>query len=78
MKVAVSLPDPVFRAAERVCRRMRVSRSRLYATAVDEFVRHHSDDDITERLDKVYAQTASKIDPAIEAASVEVLRREKW
>lgn len=78
MKVAVSLPDPVFQAAERACQRMRVSRSRLYATAVDEFVRQHSDDDITERLNKVYARTPSKIDPAIEAASIEVIRRERW
>ena len=78
MKVAVSLPDPVFQAAERACQRMRVSRSRLYATAVDEFVRQHSDDDITERLNKAYARTPSKIDPAIEAASIEVIRRERW
>jgi len=78
MKVAVSVPDPVFQAAERVCRRMRVSRSRLYAEAVEAYVRLHSDDDITERLNKVYARTSSRLDPALEAASLEVLRRERW
>jgi hypothetical protein len=78
MKVAVSVPDPVFRAAERVSRRMHLSRSRLYATAVEAFVRQHSDEDVTEQLDKVYSESSSKLDPALEGASLAVLRRERW
>jgi len=78
MKVAVSVPDPVFRAAERVSRRMRLSRSRLYATAVEAFVRQHSEEDVTSLLNKVYASNASRLDPALERASLEVLRRERW
>jgi hypothetical protein len=78
MKVAVSVPDPVFRAAERVSRRMRLSRSRLYAKAVEAFVRQHSEEEITEQLNRVYAGTASKLDSALEAGSLEVLRRERW
>lgn len=78
MKVAVSIPGPVFDAAERVCRRMRVSRSRLYANAVEAYVKSHSDEDITEQLNRVYAKHSSKLDPALESATLEVLRREKW
>ena len=78
MKVAVSVPDTVFQAAERVSRRLRMSRSRLYATAVEAYVKQHGDEDITERLNKVYARNASKLDPALEAASIAVLRRERW
>jgi metal-responsive CopG/Arc/MetJ family transcriptional regulator len=78
MKVAVSVPDPIFQAAERVSRRMRVSRSRLYANAVEAYVKQHGDEDITEQLNKVYAGSPSTIDPALEAASLEVLRRETW
>jgi hypothetical protein len=78
MKVAVSVPDPVFQAAERVSRRMRMSRSRLYAKAVEAFVRQHSEEDVTEQLNKVYAKISSKLDPALESASLEVLRRERW
>lgn len=77
MKVAVSVPDPVFHAAERVSRRMRMSRSRLYATAVGAFVRQHSDEDVTQQLNEVYATNSSKLDPAFEAASLDVLRRER-
>ncbi len=78
MKVAVSVPDTVFQAAERVSHRMRVSRSRLYAKAVEAYVKLHSEEDITEQLNKVYAGNSSTIGPALEAASLEVLRRERW
>jgi len=78
MKVAISVPDPVFRAAEHVSRRMRVSRSKLYAQAVTEYVRRHSDNDVTTQLNEVYAKVSSKLDPAIEKSSLATLRGEKW
>ena len=38
MKVAISLPDPVFRAAETLARKLRKARSQLYAEAIAEYV----------------------------------------
>jgi metal-responsive CopG/Arc/MetJ family transcriptional regulator len=73
MKVAVSIADPIFEAAERASKRMRVSRSHFYAAAVEAYIRDHSGQDVTERLNAVY-----RLDPALESASLEVLRREKW
>ena len=78
MRVAVTVPDAVFYAAERLSRRMRVSRSCLYAAAVEAFVRQHSDKGVTERLNKVYAGQSSTLDRGVESASLEVLRREMW
>jgi metal-responsive CopG/Arc/MetJ family transcriptional regulator len=78
MKVAISIPDPVFDAAERISRQMRLSRSGFYAKAVEAYVRQHSGDEITRRLDEVYSEASSRLDPAWEAGSLEVLRREKW
>jgi metal-responsive CopG/Arc/MetJ family transcriptional regulator len=81
MKVAVSLPDPVFEAAERTARRLRVSRSRLYARALEAYVGLHGGKDITERLNAVYARrgpSAPRTDPFIEAMSLEILRRQRW
>jgi len=78
MKVAVSIPDPIFEEAERVSRRMRVPRSQLYARALEAYVNEHSGDEITRRLNEVYARVSSRLEPAIEGVSLEVLRREKW
>jgi metal-responsive CopG/Arc/MetJ family transcriptional regulator len=79
MKVAVSIPDDVFEAGEKVSRRMGVSRSRLYAEAVREYAKTHSGEEITRQLNHVYGAAGNDdADPEIEDASLDVLRRERW
>jgi len=56
MKTAVSVPDPVFKAGERLAHRLGMSRSRLYSEALREFLERHDDDQITERLNAVYGR----------------------
>ena len=77
MKVAVSIPDPLFQEAERVSRRLRLPRSRVYARALEAFVRQHSTDDLTARLDKVVGEVGAE-GSRWEVPGLEVLRREKW
>jgi len=55
MKTAVSVPDDLFRLAEVAARRLRVSRSQLYATAISEFLNRQQGDAVTERLNEVYS-----------------------
>ena len=43
MKVAVSIPDPIFAAAEGLAKRLKLSRSGIYARALDAFVASHVD-----------------------------------
>jgi hypothetical protein len=78
VKVAVSIPDPIFHEAERISRRSRVPRSQFYAHALEAYVRERSGEDVTERLNEVYARTSLKLDSAAEALSLEILMREKW
>jgi hypothetical protein len=78
MKVAVSIPDPVFHEAERVSRRLGVPRSRLYARALQAFVRQHAGEDITARLNAALARLGSAAEPGWENPGLEIMRREKW
>jgi len=78
MKVAVSLPDPLFRDAEAVSRRLRVPRSQLYARALEAFVRQHSQPEVTVELDAVVARLPPQDRVPSEGPSLEVLRRERW
>jgi metal-responsive CopG/Arc/MetJ family transcriptional regulator len=50
MKTAISMPDDLFRRAEAAARRLRVSRSELYAKAIAEFLEGQQGKAITERL----------------------------
>jgi hypothetical protein len=56
MKTAVSIPDPVFEKAEAAAKRLKMSRSELYAKAVDAWVDAHSPDAITESWDAALAE----------------------
>lgn len=78
MKTAVSLPDEVFRAAERHGRRTRKSRSQLYAEAIAEYLSRHAPDEITEAMNQVVAQLATPTDAFVAAASRRVLAHTEW
>jgi metal-responsive CopG/Arc/MetJ family transcriptional regulator len=56
MKTAISLPDRVFRDAERHAKRTRKSRSQLYAEALSEYLARHAPDEVTERMNSVITQ----------------------
>ena len=78
MKTAISLPDPLFNAADALASRLGVSRSELYATALAEFVAKHTDAEVTARLNEVYAHEDSSLDPALRGAQRESIGREEW
>jgi hypothetical protein len=78
MKTAVSLPDPLFAAAERVSRRLGISRSRLYALGVEEFVESHRRKAVKEALDEVYRSEPSEMDPVLAKMQTLPLARDDW
>jgi metal-responsive CopG/Arc/MetJ family transcriptional regulator len=78
MKTAISVPDPVFEAGERLAERLGVSRSRLYSAALRAYLELHDDDEVTRRLNEVYAQETSGADPVLTRLASLVLPRESW
>jgi len=78
MKTAVSVPDELFRLAEAEAKKLRVSRSKLYATALEEYLDRKRSKSITERLNAVYSKQDSKLDPALERMMFETWRKERW
>ena len=78
MKTAISLPDEVFRAAERQARRVRKSRSQLYAEALSEYLARHAPEEVTAAMDGVVAKLREATDPFASAAVYRVLERTEW
>jgi predicted transcriptional regulator len=78
MKTAISVPDDLFRIAEATARRLRVSRSELYAKAMAEFLNRQDSHTITERLNEVYSQQPAKLDSGLHRAQLKSLRKERW
>ena len=78
MKTAVSIPDPVFRKAENLAKSLGISRSQLYTTALKTFVAEHDEDDVTKRLNEVYSEEDSSLDPVLEKMQFMSLPEEQW
>jgi metal-responsive CopG/Arc/MetJ family transcriptional regulator len=78
VKTAVSLPDDLFRQAESTARRLRVSRSALYAKALAEFLNRQDANAITERLNDLYSRHPAKVASGLHRAQLKSLKQDAW
>ena len=78
MKTAVSIPDELFEKAEQTAKRLKMSRSQLYAEALADFLRQREAASITERLNAVYEEGEPGLDQAIHRAQWKSIGRESW
>lgn len=78
MKIAISLPDDLYESADALAEHMGVSRSELYARAVAEYLAKHRDQDVTARLNAVYAREQSAVDSRLRKAQARSVRSSEW
>ena len=78
MKVAVSIPDPVFAQGEALAKRMKLSRSKLYAKALDAFVADHVNDALTAQINAALDKIGNEPDPFVMEAARQTLKRVEW
>jgi hypothetical protein len=80
MKTAISIPPHVFEAAEQLAKRLGMSRSELYTTAVADFIERHGVQGVTQRLNEVYGSDPelSKLDPVFQALQLKSLPQDEW
>ena len=78
MKTAISLPDEVFRAAEQYARRVRKSRSQLYAEAISEYLARHAPDEVTEAMNRVVDELEKAVDPFVTEGARRALEKSEW
>lgn len=78
MKTAVSLPDKIFRRAERAAKKLGVSRSELYAKAIAAYLESFETGEVTKLLDEVYATEPAEIDPLLSRMQSASIQSESW
>ena len=79
MRTAISLPGDLFRAAERHAKRLRKSRSQLYAEALAEYLARHAPDEVTEAMNRVVERVGGpEPDPILGRVARRVLERTEW
>jgi metal-responsive CopG/Arc/MetJ family transcriptional regulator len=78
VKTAISIPDGIYRKADQTAKRLGVSRSRFYAMAVAEYVAKYEIDEVTAKLNEVYAKEPAEPDPVLFALAMEAIEAEEW
>jgi metal-responsive CopG/Arc/MetJ family transcriptional regulator len=78
MKTAISVPDRIFRAAERHALRAKKSRSQLYAEAVAEYLARHAPDEVTEAMNRVADEIETRADAFVASAAHQTFERVDW
>ncbi len=80
MKTAISIPDATFVAADTLAKRLGLSRSELYATAVARFVELNHAAGVSQRLNAVYDVVAEsgRLEAVMDIAAVASLDRSAW
>ena len=78
MKTAISLPDSVFEQAESLAKRLGLSRSELYAKAIQAYLQKYNREQILEQLNQVYSEDSSQLDPTVAKMQFMSLPAEDW
>jgi hypothetical protein len=78
MKTAISIPDKLFRSADSFAKRLGLSRSQLYSTAISEYLSKHQSQQVTERLNSIYAEEDSSLPSSLIRMQAKSWPQEKW
>jgi antitoxin MazE6 len=79
MKTAISIPDDLFRAAERAAKRLGLSRSEFFQRAIAHFLERQSHVLVTEALNDVYGpEQPAELDAILDRMQRASLPREPW
>jgi metal-responsive CopG/Arc/MetJ family transcriptional regulator len=77
MKTAISIPDPVFQAAEGLAKRLGISRSQLYSKAILEFTTSHRNQNVTDKLNEIY-NSKTEFDKELSVMQARSIPKEEW
>ncbi len=78
MKTAISVPEDVFQLSEKLAKKLKISRSAVFAMGVKKLAEEHDDDKVTAKLDSFYANEKAEIDPVIMKMAALSLPKDEW
>ncbi len=81
MKTAISLPNKLFYLAEEYAEKHGLTRNKLYATAISEFIKNEKKiekKEITQRINEICDNIDTSLNPQIMVAVKRALSGSKW
>lgn len=78
MKTVISVPDSVFKEAEALAQQLGLSRSELYTKALKVYLKKYNRDQMLNKLNQVYSQESSELDPGMTRMQSISLPHDDW
>ncbi len=78
MKTAISVPNDVFKLSEKLAKKLKVSRSAIFAMGVKKLAEEHDEEEIIAQINRVCEKVDTSLDPAVRQYQNRILQKEKW
>lgn len=78
VKTAISIPDDVFRSAERYAKKLGLSRSELFTRAVQRFIEQHEAQEVRASYDRAFGADAGDAEDFARTAAQRTLAEVEW
>ncbi len=78
MRISISLPDKLFQQADRLARRLDVTRSELYRRALEDYLARQFADRMTRAVNDLAEKLDTQPDAFISRAALRVTDRLEW
>lgn len=78
MKTAISISEDVFKKSEKLAKKLKVSRSKIFAMGVEKLAEEHNREDLIAQINAVCEKVDTSLDPAIRHYQSKIINREKW
>jgi len=59
IKTAISIKESLFKEAETLAKKLEISRSKLFAVALENFIRQQENRELLKKINEVYSQALS-------------------
>jgi hypothetical protein len=78
MKTEISIPNPIFEAAQQLAQKLNISLSELYTAALAAYVAEYRNEDVTEKLNEVYETELSSLESDLVTLQLASIGGDNW
>lgn len=78
MKTAISVPNDVFELSEKLAKKLKVSRSQIFAMGVKKLAEDHDEEELVANINKVCEKVDTSVDPVLFRMAMLSLPKEEW
>ncbi len=78
MKTAISVTDDVFELSERLAKKLKVSRSRVFAMGIEKLAKEYDEEELIANINRVCEKVDTSVDPVLFKMAMLSLPKDEW